>query len=81
MRTPVSALAATAAHPCARWENERTHFLGVQILVAAGDVLRQRKRVEPFGDCRLDHLLQRALRMGAELPRVAVVGEGHGQKC
>lgn len=55
-----------------------THFFGIEIFDGARDVFGQTEGVEALGYCRLYHFLQCVFGVPAELARVAVVGEGHG---
>ncbi len=43
-------------------------------------VFRERKDTHLARDCRLDHLLERVLCMGAELARMAMMRERHSRR-
>lgn len=54
------------------------YFFGIQVFFAAGHVLGQTEDLEFLGDGQLDDLLEGVFGVaGAELARVAVVGEWH----
>lgn len=59
--------------------SDRNYYLfGIQIFSLAGHMFRQSKDSHILRDSSSYHLFEAVLCMAAELPRMTVMGEGHG---